>query len=117
MSKISDSISQKKNEMTNEEAIILKNVVEKLIEMEYTEKNARDLASRLTGSSPIRKSLLHWIGTGEYAECFYEEISALTLMRERGFTYPNALSVIGWLHREPETAREALSEGACIYVE
>jgi len=86
-------------------------IVEKLMELDYTERSAKALSERLIKSDIIREPLMCWLETGEETDCFYEEISAFALMRERRFQYPNALNVIDWLHRDPQAARQALSRG------
>jgi len=103
-------VSKQKNGETD----IIENVVKKLIETGYKEGLAHSLGERLVASIPIRKPLMIWLQTGEETDCVYEEISALTLKRERGLWYPAALGAIAWLHREPEIARKALTEPTCI---
>ena len=84
-------------------------IVNKLIEMGRSEKVAQKLAVDLVASDAIRKPLLHWLETGEEMDCVYEDISALALMRERNYLYHGALSVIAWLHRDPEKTRRILN--------
>ena len=86
-------------------------IVEKLIESGYKEKIAQSLGAKLAISAVIREPLVFWLKNDEETDCSYEEISAFRLMRERKFSYPNALNVIDWLHRDPKTARQALSSG------
>ena len=93
--------------MENLEAKIIK----KLLILGYKEKSARSLGAKLAISTVIREPLVHWLETGIEVDCSYEEFYALKLTKERGFSYPNALNVIDWLHREPENARRALSSG------
>ncbi|MCL2410842.1 MAG: hypothetical protein FWC97_04285 [Treponema sp.] len=88
-------------------------VVEKMMSIGYKEKLARDMAVDLIASAPIREPLLHWIKTGEEMDCVCEDVSALALMRERNYTYPNALDIISLLHRDPERARYLLSMKVC----
>ena len=90
---------------------MLDRIKQKLMQSGYDEKNAQSLSARLVDSEIIRKPLLKWLKTGEESDCSYEEISAFGLMRERKFTYPNALNTIAWLHKDPKTARMALASG------
>lgn len=84
-------------------------IVQKLIQSGYSEKKAQSLGERLNASDKIREQLLVWIETNEESDCVYDNISALALMRERGFTYPAALSTIAWLYRDPQAAHKMLS--------
>jgi len=86
-------------------------VVAKLMASGYEEKTAQSLGARLTASIVIHEQLLQWVENNEEVDCRYEEFTAFTLMRERGFTYPNALNTIAWLHNAPEVARKALASG------
>jgi len=89
-------------------------VVEKLISIGYKEKIAHLTAGDLMASTLIREPLVKWIETGKETDCVYEEFSAFRLMRERRHKYPGALVAIAWLHRDPETARKALTSGMHI---
>ena len=79
------------------------------MELGYSEINAQSLAERLGVSTIIREPLMRWLESGEETDCSYEDITAFALMRDRGQTYPAALSSIDWLSREPERARKALT--------
>ena len=84
-------------------------IIKKLIQIGYQKNHAKDLGERLASSNIIAEQLLRWVETGEETDCTYEEISALTLMHERNFTYVAALSMIDWLHKNPIEARQSLS--------
>ena len=86
-------------------------VKEKLKGSGYEEKAAQSLAERLAASEVIREQLLKWVENNEETDCRYEEFSVFALMRERRFTYPNALNTIAWLHNAPDIARKALTSG------
>ena len=88
---------------------IISKIVNKLIQSGYEKKNAQSLGERLHASDKIREQLLCWIEKNEELDCIYENVSALELMRERGYTYPAALSMIAWLYRDSESAYKALS--------
>jgi len=77
----------------------------------YNHAEAKSLSQRLAAAEIIREQLLCWLETDVETDCRYEEFSVFALMRERGFTYPNALNTIAWLYRNPEAARKALASG------
>jgi hypothetical protein len=55
-----------------------------------------------------KEKLITWLSTGQPQDAQAKGYSALGLMDERGFNYPNALNVIWWLSRDYEAAKAAL---------
>jgi len=113
MSKISGSVSRGKEIATNEENIILENIVKKLIKMGYEEEKARLKGATLISSSPIRTHLMKWLEKGKELEYFYEEISTTALMKNPFLSYPDALGIMAWLHKDPRVARKMLAPFNC----
>jgi hypothetical protein len=58
-----------------------------------------------------QEKLIAWLSTGQTQDAQAGSYTALDLMKERGFNYPNALNVIWWLSRDYDAAKTALEGG------
>jgi hypothetical protein len=86
-------------------------ITAKLIATGYRPGHAASFAERLAAAEFIQQELALWVESGLETDVAHEGYSALGLMSERDYTYPNALSVINWLKVDPEAAKSALQAG------
>lgn len=86
-------------------------LTEKLIsEFNYSVHGAESLAGNILNlTGKFRSAAEKYLADGTKTEFYAEGYSLSGLMKQRGFNYLNALSVIDWLMKEPENARKALS--------
>lgn len=79
----------------------------------YDARSAKLVAPELMSlTEPLNEYLDIWLGDEhEMKDYSIEGCSVLTLMEDRGMTYPAALLTLDWLIKEPDFAKESLARG------
>ncbi len=89
-----------------------KDIIKKLTENKYTERQAPLVANELLHlDASLRPLLKVWVKDNEETD-FESEGYSITYFNEKfGMTYPAALLTIDWLIKEPAVAKDAISHG------
>lgn len=90
----------------------IKDIIQKLTECNYSEKQAPLVAKDLLLlDTKLVRLLEEWVENNTETDFKVEGYSILAFKEKLNMTYPAALLTIDWLIKEPSIAKEAINQG------